>query len=67
MVGEFHDYLIKNGKAVTVMRGIQTENINSCTAGVLKAGDKHFMFHAAPEMQPLGSIKQELEKQLIKC
>lgn len=65
MIGEFHDYLIKNGKAVTVMRGIQTENINSCTAGVLKAGDKHFMFHAAPEMQPLGSIKQELEKQVM--
>ena len=57
--------VIKNGKAVTAIRGIQTENINSCTAGVLKAGNKHFMFHAAPEMQTLGSIKQELEKQVM--
>lgn len=63
-VGEFHDYLLQKGSLITSKRGLQTENINSCTAGVLNAGNKHFMFHAAPEMQSLRTIKQELEKQI---
>ncbi len=64
LVGGFHDYVIHKGGLITTKRGMQTENINSCTAGILNAGDKHFMFHAAPEMQSLRSVKQELEKQL---
>ena len=62
IVGNFHDYLIRNGGFITSKRGMQTENINSCTAGVLNAGDKHFMFHAAPEMQSLRTVKQDLAK-----
>ncbi len=64
IVGDFHDYLIKNGANITSKRGLRTENINSCTAGILDAGERHFMFHAAPEMQPLSSIKKELAKQI---
>lgn len=63
-VGQFHNYLIKNGLTSTPNRGIRTENINSCTAGVLNAGKKNFMFHAAPEMEAIGLIKKELEKQV---
>lgn len=63
-VGEFHDYLLQKGSLITSKRGLQTENINSCTAGVLNAGNKHFMFHAAPEMQSLRTIKKELEMQI---
>lgn len=59
-VGYFHDYLIKKGSICTNHRGLRTENINSCTAGVLFGKDKNFMFHAAPEMQPLNSIKEDL-------
>ena len=66
IVGNFHDYLIRNGGFITSKRGMQTENINSCTAGVLNAGDKHFMFHAAPEMQDLTTVKKELLKQIDK-
>ena len=64
MVGDFHDYLIHKGSLITTKRGMQTENINSCTAGVLNAGDKHFMFYAAPEMQSLRTVRQALEKQV---
>lgn len=64
IVGDFHDYLIRKGDFITSQRSMQTENINSCTAGVLCAGEKHFMFHAAPEMQPLNTIKKELEAQV---
>ena len=66
VVGEFHDYLIKNGGLSTAKRGLRTENINSCTAGILFGKDKNFMFHAAPEMQTLGSIKKELAKYINK-
>lgn len=64
LVGNFHDYLICKGSLASTKYGMQTENINSCTAGLLNAGDKHFMFHAAPEMQSLRSVRQELEKQV---
>ena len=66
VVGEFHDYLIKNGGLSTAKRGLRTESINSCTAGVLFGKNKNFMFHAAPETQPLGSIKKELAKYINK-
>ena len=65
-IGEFHDYLIKNGGFSTAKRGLRTENINSCTTGVLFGKEQNFMFHAAPEMQPLSSIKKELAKHLEK-
>ena len=64
IVGDFHDYFINKGSLSPIKRGLTTENINSCTAGVLQAGDKHFMFHAAPEMQSLKTVKSELEKQI---
>ncbi len=63
-VGNLHNYLIKNGLTSTPNRGVKTENINSCTAGVLNAGRKNFMFHSAPELQPIELIKKELEKQV---
>lgn len=64
LVGGAHDYLINKGANLPIKRGLQTENINSCTAGILISGDRHFMFHAAPELQPLSSIKKELEKKI---
>lgn len=64
VVGNLHDYYIQKGCLINSHRGMRTENINSCTAGVLNAGDKHFMFHAAPEMQSLRTVKQDLEKQI---
>lgn len=64
LVGNFHDYLIQNGSFATTKKSLITENINSCTAGVLEAGDKVFMFHAAPEMQSITTIKQDLIKQI---
>ncbi len=64
LIGEFHDYTLHKGSLIASQRGMQTENINSCTAGVLNAGNKHFMFHVAPEMQSLKTIKQELAKRI---
>ena len=64
MVGDFHDYTLSNGVLADVKCSLRTENVNSCTAGVLNAGKKNFMFHAAPEMQPLNVIKDILAKQV---
>ncbi len=64
IVGDFHDYLIQKGSLMSSKCGMMTENINSCIAGILNAGDKHFMFHAAPEVQSLRTVKQDLEKQI---
>lgn len=65
-VGNFHDYTIKKGLNACFNKGLLTENINSCTAGVLNAGKRNFMFHAAPEMQDLTTVKKELLKQIDK-
>lgn len=62
IVGEFHNYLINNGALSVAHRGLRTENVNSCTAGALFGNGKNFLFHAAPELQPLHNIKNELEK-----
>lgn len=64
LVGDLNDYLIKNGLTISNKNGIRAENINSCTAGVLNGGNKHFVFHAAPELQPLKSIKKELTQKV---
>lgn len=61
-VGRFHDYLIKNGKKATLNHSLITENVNTCCAGVINAGKENYMFHAAPEMQPVATIKKDLEK-----
>ena len=63
-VGRCHDYLIGAGKKTATVRSLKTENINSCTAGVLSNGKNHFMFHVAPELQPVSTIKKEIEKQV---
>ena len=63
-VGCCHDYLIGAGKKTATVRSLKSENINSCTAGVLSNGKNHFMFHAAPELQPVSTIKKEIEKQV---
>ena len=44
MVGDFHDYLIHKGSLITTKRGMQTENINSCTAGVVMRGTSILCF-----------------------
>ncbi len=64
IVGDCNEFWIKTGKIVNATKGIKTDNINSCTAGLLSNGDKNFVFHVAPELQPLNTIKQEFEKQL---
>lgn len=64
LVGNFHKYTFNNGMFANVNRGLRTENINSCTAGVLNAGKTNFMFHAAPEMQPLAGIKKEIQSKV---
>ena len=62
-VGCCHDYLIGAGRGTATVRSLKTEHINTCTAGVLTNGKNHFMFHSAPELQPVASIKREIEKQ----
>lgn len=64
VIGALHDYTINKGKIVTKNHGTLTENINTCVGGVLNAGNRNFMFHVAPEMQPLNPIKRELAKQV---
>ena len=64
IVGNIHDYLINKGSIGVRQRGYRSENINSCTAGVLSNNTKHFMFHASPEAQPLIMINEELAKQI---
>lgn len=64
LVGEFHKYTISKGISACMNRGVRTENINTCVGGVLNAGAHNFMFHAAPEMQALTSIRRELSKQV---
>ena len=63
-IGKFQEYIIGSTKPTTIQRSLRTENIDSCTAGVLSGGKKHFMFHAAPEFQPLKTVKSELAKQV---
>ena len=63
-VGLFHDYVMSAGKNISKCNSIRTENINSCTAGILISDKRHFMFHVAPELQPIATIKKELEKQI---
>lgn len=63
-VGRCHDYLIGAGRGTATVRSLRTEHINTCTAGVLTNGKNHFMFHTAPELQPVASIKREIEKQV---
>jgi len=63
-VGRCHDYLIGAGKSTATSRSLKTECINTCTAGVLSNGKNHFMFHAAPELQPIATIKKEIERQV---
>ena len=64
LVGNFHQYVIGKNTITTNHRGLRTENIDSCTAGVLQAGSRHFMFHAAPELQPVKTVKIELARQI---
>ena len=60
MIGEFNDYFIRKGVQRIHNTALRTESINSCTAGVLQGQDKCFMFHAAPELQPLAMIKKDI-------
>ena len=60
MIGEFNDYLIRKGAQRAHYMALRTENINSCTAGVLQGRENCFMFHAAPELQPIATIKKDI-------
>lgn len=62
VVGKFHDYLINKGMYGTLNHGMLTENINTCCAGVINSGKTNFMFHAAPELQPNFTIKDDLAR-----
>ncbi len=64
VVGNFHDYLFRNGMTVSLNKGVRTENINSCTAGIINAGKRNFMFRSAPEMESLRFLKKEIENQV---
>lgn len=64
IIGNFHNYTVKNGGFANLNRGLRTENINTCTAGVLNADKTNFMFHVAPEQQSISTIKKELEKKI---
>lgn len=66
IVGEFPNYTLQSGALSVAKRGLRTDNINSCTAGVLFGDEKNFMFHAAPEIQTIASIKSELAKYVEK-
>lgn len=64
IVGNFHDYTLNKGYLTLPTLSARTENINSCTAGIINAGKRNFVFHAAPEAQPLGTIKDILSRKI---
>ena len=64
LIDNFRKFTIANGKSVYVNHGARTENVLNCTAGVLNADKKNFMFQANPAQEPIEFIKKELQKQV---